>query len=301
MTRHRPPHGHRGSGYREQRHERSFASFLRSLLAGIPWSERAEGKEKVTLDAPAGGVFRVHNSNGRTRVTGSQRNDIEVVAHKTARAESGEAATRLLDEIRLVFTETAEGLDLDVEIPRKWNRRGTAHLDIQLPRDMHVSVAAANGRVDVEGIRGPVRARSSNGSATIVDVIGDVEVSTSNAKVCCACTRGRLTARSSNGKIELQEHRGSVDAATSNGLIRVGLEELGKGGVTLATSNGRIVLELPERVDADVDVRVDNGVIRNDRPLGRTTKESNGRIVGRLGSGGPFIKLRTSNGSISLR
>ena len=117
-----------------------------------------------------------------------------------------------------------------------------------------------------------MRARSSNGSVTIDDVVGDIEVATTNAKVCCAATRGRLVARSSNGKIELDEHRGSVDASTSNGLIRVSMEEVGKAGVQLATSNGRILLELPEEVDADVDIRVDNGVIRNDRTLCKATR-----------------------------
>ena len=108
-------------------------------------------------------------------------------------------------------------------------------------------------------------------------------------------------ARSSNGKIELDQHCGSVDASTSNGLIRVSMEEVGKAGVALATSNGRILLELPEEVDADVDIRVDNGVIRNDRALCKATRASNGQVRGQLGAGGALIKLRTSNGSISLR
>ena len=68
----------------------------------------------------------------------------------------------------------------------------------------------------------------------------------------------------------------------------------------LATSNGRIVLDLPESVDADVDLRVDNGIIRNDRELQHKGRETNGRVVGRLGNGGRLVKLRTSNGSISL-
>jgi hypothetical protein len=42
-------------------------------------------------------------------------------------------------------------------------------------------------------------------------------------------------------------------------------------------------------------------VIRNDRTLHHTTRQSNGRVVGRLGNGGALVKLRTSNGSISLR
>ena len=121
------------------------------------------------------------------------------------------------------------------------------------------------------------------------------------AKFCCAGSRGRVFARSSNRKIEIEDHQGSVDAMTSNGLIQASLDELGKEGVVLCTSNGRIALELPSESNADVDLRVDNGVIRNQLQLHKASKESSGRILGRLGKGGAPIRLRTSNGSISLR
>lgn len=280
--------------------ERGFTGFLRSLLSGIPWSERAEREETLQIDAPPGGVLRIHNSNGRTRVTGEDRSDIVVTSQKTARAESQEAAAELLEEIQVVFTETPEGLALEVETPRRWNRRGSAHLCVRVPRSIVLAVSAANGRVHIEGIRGGVRAKSTNGAVCVHDVVGDVEVATSNAKVSCTCICGRLTARSSNGKIEIDEHRGSIDASTSNGLIRGRLEELGKEGIQMATSNGRITLNLPDEIDAELDIRVDNGVIRNDRALEKTTRDSGGRVLGRLGAGGPLIKLRTSNGSVSL-
>jgi hypothetical protein len=278
-----------------------FGGFLRSLLAGIPWSERANAEEQVRLDAPPSRLLRVHNTNGRTTVIGEERDDIEVQVAKTARAESAAAASELLDEIRLIHGIAGEALELDVEVPRKWNRRGHANLELRVPRGMSVDVAVSNGKIAISSLSGRVRARSSNGSVTIDTVVGDIEVATTNAKVCCAATRGRLLARSSNGKIELDEHSGSVDASTSNGLIRVSMEEVGKAGIQLATSNGRILLELPEEVDADVDIRVDNGVIRNDRTLCKATRATNGQVRGQLGSGGPLIKLRTSNGSISLR
>ena len=282
-------------------HEHGFGGFLRSLLSGIPWSERATGDEQIRIDAPASHNLRVHNTNGRTTVIGEERDDIEVQVAKTARAESTEAARQLLDEIRLIHGISGETLELDVEVPRKWNRRGHANLELRVPRGMNVDVAVSNGKIAVTNLRGRVRARSSNGSVMIDDVVGDIEVATTNAKVCCAATRGRLVARSSNGKIELDEHSGSVDASTSNGLIRVSMEEVGSAGVQLATSNGRILLELPEEVDADIDIRVDNGVIRNDRALCKATRATNGQVKGQLGTGGALIKLRTSNGSISLR
>jgi hypothetical protein len=273
---------------------------LRSLLAGIPWSERAEVDEIVQLSAPRSGLLRVDNSNGRTRVVGEDRTDVEVRLQKVARAESESAARRLAESIRLASSESEAGLDVEIETPRRWNRRGSVNIELRVPRGTRVDVQASNGKVSVEALHAAVRARSSNGAVEIADVEGDIEVQSSNARVCCTDCRGRLLARSSNGKIEISTHRGSIDAATSNGLIRASLTEL-RGPVVLATSNGRIALELPEAVDADVDVRVDNGIIRNQRSLDRCTHSSGGRLAGALGHGGIPIKLRTSNGSISLR
>jgi DUF4097 and DUF4098 domain-containing protein YvlB len=289
-------------GEDEPRESGGLGGFLRGLLSGIPWSESAQAVETITLDAPAGARLTIHNANGKTRVVGEDRDDIEVVVTKHARAESTEAAQQLLGQIELLSTEVGKDLELEVDAPARWNRHGGAHLMLRVPRNLEVTAIAVNGRVCLEGLRSSVHARSSNGPVSISDVQGDVEVFTSNAKVHCRCTCGRLKARSSNSKIHLEEHRGSVDASTSNGVIHAVLSELGQGGVVLATSNGRIVLELPDHVDADVDVRVENGVIRSslevDTPSG---DQRRGRLRGKLGRGGALIKLRTSNGTISLR
>ena len=278
-----------------------FAKFLRSLLDGGPWSECAECADEFTLPSPRSEVLRINNPNGRTRVCGSDREDIEVRACKRARAESSEAAENLLQHIKVSANENDDALTIEIEAPKRWNRRGQVFLQVSVPRGLRVEVNAINGRIDIQCIRGTVIARSTNGSANIADVIGDIEIVTSNAKVACSCTCGKIVARSTNGKIVLEGHRGSIDASTSNGLIRVGLDAVGKDGVVLATSNGRIALQLPENVDADVDLRVDNGIIRNERSLCKALRESNGVVRGRLGEGGALIKLRTSNGSISLR
>jgi hypothetical protein len=244
---------------------------------------------------------RVHNANGRIRVIGEDRSDVEVLATKVGRAESDEAVAALLREIRVLCGLVGGALEVEVDVPRRWNRRGHAHLEVRVPRGTSVEVATSNGKICIENLCGAVRARSSNGSVDVTSVVGDIDVNASNAKVCCSHTQGHLVARSSNGKIQLEEHRGSIDASTSNGLIMADLEELGREGVQLAASNGRIVLVLPESVDADVDIRVDNGVIRNDRELCKCTSDRSDRLRGRIGSGGIPIRLRTSNGSVSLR
>jgi DUF4097 and DUF4098 domain-containing protein YvlB len=277
-----------------------FTEFLRSLLAGIPWSDRAEVKELLHFDAPRSGLLRLDNANGKTRVIGEDRDDVEVCLQKIARAESETAARALADATRLIATETDGSLDLEVAIPRKWNRRGVVNMELHVPRGTRVDITASNGKVCISSLRASVKARSSNGAVSVENIEGDVEIQSSNAKVHCACVRGRLVARTSNGKIEVSQHCGSLDAATSNGVIDAEIREV-SGPVVLATSNGRISLALPEDVDADVDVRVDNGIIRSQRSLSRCTHSTGGRLAGALGLGGVPIKLRTSNGSVSVR
>jgi DUF4097 and DUF4098 domain-containing protein YvlB len=281
--------------------EGRLSGFVRSLLGNLPWSDRLEAEEVLHFEKPNEGIVRLHDGNGSMSITGEDRGDIELRVIKIARAECEEGAEELLDGMRIRPAFVGGALELEVEIPEKWNRRGTVNLEMRVPRELSVELSATNGRIEVEGVRGCVRARSRNGSATIRDVVGDISVTTSNAKVSCLDTCGRLVARSRDGKIELQQHRGSIDASTSNGLIRASVEEVGESGVSLATSNGRIVLDLPEEVDADVDVRVDNGTIRNDLEQCHCTRSSQGRVLGRLGAGGALIKLRTSNGSVYLR
>ena len=198
-----------------------FGSFLRNLLGSVPWRERAESEETRLLAAPSSGLIRVHHANGRTSVVGEDRTDVAIRAEKVARAESEQGAAALLEASRLLHDHTAdEVLELEVDVPSKWNRRGHVNLELRVPRGSSVEILATNGRVAVAGLRGAVRARSSNGSVELSDVVGNVNVATSNAKVCCCDTRGKLVARSSNGKIELEDHCGSVDASTSTGMIR---------------------------------------------------------------------------------
>lgn len=275
---------------------------LRSILSGLPWSERAEAVESHRFETPRGGALRVDNANGKTRVIGEDRSDIEVRLRKVARAESEEGARWLVDAIRLDAREEGGVFVLGFEIPGRWNRKGFVDVEVHAPRSLRVDLVATNGRVCVEGLRSAVRCKSSNGTIRIENVVGDISVATSNAKVMTHCTCGRLRARSTNGKIDLEEHRGSVDASTSNGMIHCDLSALGAEGVVLTTSNGRISLDLPEEVDGDVDIRVDNGVIRTARKVAGCPggAEQGGRMKGTLGRGGVPIRLRASNGTISV-
>ena len=278
-----------------------FGGLLRSLFSRIPWGESQTEEETFSIPAPAGKAVSVRNANGRTYVVGEDRDDIEVRVTKSVRADCEDMAAKLLDSIKLQNAANGDVLEIEVQIPRKCSRHGLAHLELRVPRETQVALSSTNGKICLEGLERPVRARTSNGSVSIVEVKGDIDVTTANAKVACKCTCGHLRARSSNGKIEVGSHQGSVDASTSNGVIKASLEALDQSGVSLTTSNGRIALELPDAPDADIDIQVENGHIRNDLDLQGESGDPSGRVRGRVGKGGTPIRLRTSNGTVSLR
>jgi len=278
-----------------------FGGLLRSLFSKMQWGERITHEEILVVPAPPGRAITIYNANGKTRVIGEDRDDVEIRIHKSVRADCPDLAAKLLDSIRLQNSNSVDVLEIEVQIPRKCSRHAVAHIELCVPRDTEITLSSTNGKICLEGLERAIHARSSNGSVSISEVSGDIDVTTANAKVTCKCTHGHLRARSSNGKIEVDSHQGSLDASTSNGVIRASLDALDEVGVTLTTSNGRIVLDLPEKPDADVDIRVENGHIRNDLELTDQTSDVDGRVRGRLGVGGTLIRLRTSNGTISLR
>jgi len=301
----KPNSDHREDGSDRTANGPGFGGLLRSLFSRIPWGEMRSEEETLVVDAPTSSAISIRNANGRTRVVGEDREDIEIKVVKSVRADCADAAAKLLDSIRLQNSASSDVLEIEVQIPRKCSRHGVANLELHVPRDTSVTLSSTNGKISLEGLDRSIRARSSNGSVSICEVNGDIDVTTANAKVACRCTHGHLRARSSNGKIEVGGHQGSVDASTSNGVIKASIDALGDIGVSLTTSNGRIALELPDHTDADVDIRVENGLIRNDLDLedqtGDTQAGSSGRVRGRVGKGGPPIRLRTSNGTVSLR
>ena len=70
------------------------------------------------------------------------RDDVSVVVTKSARAESEEAAERLVGAIGVEVDDAGDDLEIEVAVPKRWNRHGSANLEIRVPRHLKVGVAS---------------------------------------------------------------------------------------------------------------------------------------------------------------
>ncbi len=127
--------------------------------------------------------------------------------------------------------------------------------------------------------------RASNGGITIVGVTGNMRFDTTN------------------GGVKLQDVGGRVNGETRNGGLQVTLsgDRWDGEGLDVETSNGGVTLNLPENYNAELETRTVNGGLRIDFPI-TVQGELTGRrgISTTLGSGGPLVRVRTTNGGVRI-
>lgn len=129
----------------------------------------------------------------------------------------------------------------------------------------------------------------------------DLTLNASNGAVNVTDVRGNINAETANGSIRLTDLGGRVRARTSNGSthVQVSGTKWDGEGLSVVTANGSARLDLPQNFSAELAVSTNNGGINIDFPV--TVEGRLGRSVETtLGTGGPRLEVRTSNGSVRV-
>jgi len=275
-------------------------------------------KEDFSYSYPlrAGGRLSVESFNGAIRITGWDREEVEIRGTRRA------ATRELLEAMRIDIVSTVEAVRIRVAPPS--GRRGNMGVSfaIRAPRRVVVERAeSSNGAIEVEDLEGEVRLATSNGPVRALRIRGDVEASTSNGPVELLECDGGAILRTSNGRIHAEGVRAPFEATTSNARIEVRLKEAARGGpaklrtsngsvrltleepprtdVVVKTSNGSIVVRAPERLAVRLRASTSNGVASTNFEIAGGER-SKTRLDGEIGGGGPLLELETSNGDIEI-
>jgi hypothetical protein len=245
---------------------------LAMLLTGcnISLSNRAEARDHWTRSYPitAAGTLEVKSGNGKIFVTPSNGKTIEVDAERVVSASTDEAAKAALAEMKIGETVAPDKIALDATANSSgmsFNLSRRVDFTIKVPPSINVTLKATNGEIGAEGIA------------------------------------GMLTVDTSNGQVHASGLEGGASVQATNGEIRLEFAKLGDQPIRVETSNGAITVRLPKDGNARLSARVTNGVIETgDLPL-KILEQSRRRVDATLGSGGPDVRLETTNGLISLK
>jgi hypothetical protein len=246
-----------------------------STAASVAEAATATARDVQELPLPRERTLVVQNVNGPVVVVAWDRDTVRIEALRTVRGPNPQRAEEALAELQVEVVEERRRLLVRTRQVRSdggvlsWMRgssvQGQVSYALTVPRFAQVEVATVNGRVEVRGLEGSLRASSTNGA------------------------------------IALEATGGTVRATTTNGAIRASVAALDhQSGIDLSTVNGSITLSLPHTAQLDLDARTVNGSVSTDLPVSAEVQRSRTRLVGSIQGGGAPVRLRATNGSLRI-
>jgi DUF4097 and DUF4098 domain-containing protein YvlB len=217
---------------------------------------------EATLPASAGLIDVDASPNGGAKAMGSDRSDIRLRVQVVAHADTEAEARDLAAE---VIIETSP----KIHARGPGARRGShwwASFEVAVPR------------------RADVKLTSVNGPVALTDVEGRAELQTRNGPVAVSGSGGLVKGRTENGPVSAE-----LSGATWAGE-----------GLDLATVNGPAVIRVPEHYSARLEMGTANGPLKLSFPLAAEL-QSRHDIKATLGTGGALLRVRTTNGPLSVR
>lgn len=259
------------------------------------WDSSYTVKEEQTIRnsfAVSGkATLEVDNIFGSIEVVGTNTNQVQMVVTETYLAESQDKLARAKKEVSLDTTNENGVVRLYVNGPFRCDCRNgwgsdehsgyivKMNFKLEVPRNMELKLATVNdGNVTVSGVAGEFRVHNVNGSIDITDAAG------------------------------------SGLAKTVNGHVKVSFRENPKANSEFSSINGEVALTFAQNLSADFRFKNFNGGIYTDYeltqlpPQASTQERKNGKFVfradrftgGRVGAGGPEIKVENLNGAIRI-
>ncbi len=222
-----------------------------------------------TYPLAANGKVSVSNVNGSITAEGWDRNEVKLVAIKTADTKEH------LADVEVKIDARADSFSVETDYgnwkngANRWREHGKLTVDYQLmiPRGAVLD--------EIETV---------NGSVTITNF--------NNATKASAV----------NGTVKASNLSGNANLSTVNGEVVVDFSSLDQGSkISLGTVNGKVNLTLPSDANATLKVDSLNGNISNDFGLPVRKGKYVGRdLYGRLGTGDVRIKMDSVNGDVKI-
>jgi hypothetical protein len=221
---------------------------------------------EVRDESMAAGPLTVDaGSNGGIRVVAWDQNSTRVQAIVQANAPDESSARELAQRVQVLVG----GGRVSASGPDGMGRREwwSVSYRINVPRRNDLDLNANNGGITIEGVTGTIKFDTHNGGVRLSDLAGSVRGATHNGGVTIV-----LSGRQWDGE-----------------------------GIDVETTNGGVTLAIPDGYNAQLETRTVNGGFRSDYPMALQGELSARRgISTTLGSGGPAVRVRTTNGGVKI-
>jgi len=170
--------------------------------------------------------------------------------------------------------------------------------EIQAPENSFLDAGSGSGDITVDGVGENAKIHTGSGNIHATGLHGGFKADTGSGNVYVDQTgQGDVNAQTGSGNLELRNLHGALKAQTGSGSIKVGGTPsetwkigTGSGSVEIWTGNAPFTL----------DAETGSGGVHSDREMTTMGTEDHHHISGKVGGGGPTVRIETGSGSIRI-
>jgi hypothetical protein len=170
-------------------------------------------------------------------------------------------------------------------------------LEIETPADTKVHAHADSGGIHIDGIHGPIDCKTDSGGLDINDVSSNVRANADSGGIRVRNVKGSLFAHADSGGIDATDIDGSIDAQSDSGRLR--LVQTKPAPIHATAASGGVIVTLAHGAGYDVSVETDSGRISVPEMTVNSSLSSH-HVEGKIGGGGPLVKIKADSGSVTI-
>ncbi len=170
--------------------------------------------------------------------------------------------------------------------------------EIEAPANAFLTAQSGSGNVDDDGVGADARLSTGSGGVHATGLEGGPSLDTGSGNIYAELTGdGDARAHTGSGSIELHGVHGALRAETGSGNIKVDGRPMGPWKVT--TGSGSVELWTADSAFT-LDAQTGSGGIHSDREMLTQGTTERHHVTGKIGGGGPLVKVDTGSGSITI-
>lgn len=307
-------------------------SFLAGLAAAaaLPVLGQIERIVEKSFSVQPGGTLRVSSFKGEIRVSPSNDGMVKITARQKIKASSDAEADEFLRKLELTIVQSGSmvsavanhekapfwtrlmrepwppvSVDFIVTVPASFATKLSTSGGMVLVDDMTgaVNVRSSEGHIYLRKMGGEVDAQTSDGNMTLDEGHGRVRLATSRGSITVGRVMGSADISSSVGSIKVDVAGGTLRASTHAGTLIAGLLGPLAGECVLSNSDGSVRVTVDKGAAFQLDAATSGGRVETEG-IKLTAEKSNEKktsVAGAANGGGPLLKIRTSDGDVSVK
>ena len=314
---------------------------LAVVLPASSGAQTVQGSFERTLTVTGQVDLDVTSGSGDIAVRPGPAGSVRVVGHIRASNSwlgTGPGAAEKVKaiEAKPPVEQTGNAIRIGRIEDRELQQNVSISYEITAPAQCKLRSHTGSGDQNIGDISGPVDIGSGSGDLVLGEIGGRVDASTGSGDITTGAVRGALNARAGSGSVHAGEVSGELVVSTGSGDIEVSQTATGSVRVTaasgdvkltgiqgplhvdsasgdisvqgtpagewqLSAASGDITLVLPQGTGFELDARSSSGSISSKHPVTVTGSVERHSLAGKVGAGGPIVRVHTSSGDIRIQ